>query len=63
MSIKERLFAPTPKKIRQLLLALKGFIGSVSVGAIFQDKPYWACGFLIAGAFIDFLLNFLFAEK
>jgi hypothetical protein len=60
--IRDRFYSPTPRRVKNALLAFKGFIGSISISAIIQEDPYWACGFLIAGAFIELVVNIMFVE-
>lgn len=61
-TFKERLFSPTPKRIKRFLLAFKGFIGTVSLVALIQESPYLSAGFLITGAFIDFIVDFIYTD-
>jgi hypothetical protein len=50
-------FKPTSKTILKLSLALKGFIGTISAATYFDGNKTAAFWFLIAGAFIDFILQ------
>ena len=50
-------FKPTSKKIEKLLLALKGFVGTIAVTTFVSGDPKIAFYFLIGGAAIDFLLR------
>lgn len=59
---KQRLLSPTPKRIKRFLLAFKGFIGTVSLVALVQNSPYLSAGFLITGALIDFIVDFIFTD-
>lgn len=53
----KKFFAPTPVRIKKILLALKGFIGAIAVSNYFNGNKDVAFWFLVAGAFVDFLLN------
>jgi hypothetical protein len=53
---RSNLFKNNPKKVKKAMLALKAFIGTISVAALFQS-PYLAAIFLIAGAAIDFVVD------
>lgn len=50
-------FKPTSKNILKVSLALKGFIGTISAATFFDGNKTAAFWFLIAGAFIDFILQ------
>lgn len=54
-------YRPLPKPLQQLLSSLKVFIGAISVGSYFSERPTLAFWLLVAGAGVDFILNF-FAE-
>jgi predicted benzoate:H+ symporter BenE len=50
-------FKPTSKTVLKVSLALKGFIGTISAATFFDGNKTAAFWFLIAGAFMDFILQ------
>jgi hypothetical protein len=56
------LYKNNPKKVKKAMLAFKGFIGAISVATIFQT-PLLSAVFLIAGAFIEFLVDLIFSDE
>jgi len=56
-------YKENPKKVKDTLLALKVFIGTISGAAVFAECPYLATVFLIAGASIDFIADVIFKKE
>lgn len=50
-------FKPSSKMVLKVSLALKGFIGTISAATFFDGNKTAAFWFLIAGAFVDFILQ------
>lgn len=55
----KQYFRPTPKKVKEWLIALKGIVASGAVASLYSEKPYWAVGILVAGFFIDEATKFV----
>lgn len=53
---------PTPKKIKRIAWAIKGFTGSIGAGAIVADYKWVGLSILIIGAVCDAVLEFFKEE-
>jgi hypothetical protein len=54
-------YRPLPKPLQQLMVSAKMFIGAIAVSSYVADHETRAFWLLVAGAALDFILNF-FAE-
>lgn len=59
----EKFDKPLPKRLKRAMLAFKAFIGTIAISTYVADKPEWSFYLLVAGAFIDFLVDSLYGEE
>lgn len=56
-------YKPTPAKLIKLALAIKGFIGSISVGTFISGNEKLAFVMLVIGAITNEVINFFSDES
>ena len=54
---------PLPKRLKRAMLAFKAFIGTIAISTYVGEKPEWSFFLLVAGAFLDFLVESLYGEE
>ena len=60
--MKTKLFKANGKKTEKVLLAIKTFLGSIAVTALVSGSPVASSLILMAGAFIDLLVDIFFED-